>query len=242
MTSDAIIQPRKGKGTPEIGPVAVLAATRSDLKSLCQLFNFADADANPLFISSIFVDSSKNRGISLTGPMVGAPYAVMILETLIAWGARKFVFLGWCGAISKQVKIGDILVPASAIIDEGTSGHYIPDSGHSQPSANMVGSIKNMLGKNGVEFHEGPIWTTDAVFRETREQVQAFQEEGVLAVEMETSAIFSVAEFRSVEAAAMLVVSDELSGSDWEPGFKHKRFQQGRKDACRMVSNLWQII
>ena len=242
MTSDAIIQPRKGKRTPEIGPVAVMAATRNDLKSLCKLFDFTDADVNPLFISSIFVDPRRNGGISLTGPMIGAPYAVMILETLIAWGARKFVFLGWCGAISKQVKIGDIVVPTSAIVDEGTSGHYTPGSGHSQPSPNMVGSIKTMLGKNGVEFHYGPIWTTDAVFRETRDQVQAFQKEGVLAVEMETSAVFSVAEFRSVEAAALLVVSDELSGNDWEPGFKHKRFQQGRKGACKMVSNLCQII
>lgn len=242
MTSEPIIQPRKGKRSPEIGPVAVLAATRNDLKSLCKLFDFVNADANPLFISSIFADPSKNEGISLTGPMVGAPYAVMILETLIAWGARKFVFLGWCGAISKQVKIGDIVLPTSAIIDEGTSGHYTPDRGNSQPSRDMVGSIKAMLRENGVEFHDGPVWTTDAVFRETRDKVQAYQREGILAVEMETSAVFSVAEFRTVEAAAMLVVSDELSGNEWEPGFKHKRFQQGRKDACRMVSNLCQII
>jgi len=166
----------------------------------------------------------------------------MIFETLVAWGASKFIFLGWCGAISKQVKTGDIIVPAAAIIDEGTSAHYLPDMRQSQPSQNIVGNIKTILRESGVQFHEGPIWTTDAVYRETRDQVQSFQNEGILAVEMETSAVFTVAKYRSVEAAAILVVSDELSGNDWEPGFKQKRFQQGRTSACRAVSNLCQIL
>ena len=242
MTSDAIIQPRKGKRTPDIGPVAILAATRNDIISLCNLLDLCEADANKLFISSLYVNPSRNGGISLTGPMIGAPYAIMIFETLVAWGARKFIFLGWCGAISKQVKTGDIIVPTAAIIDEGTSPHYIPDLRQSQPSQNIVGNIKAMFSENDVVLHEGPIWTTDAVYRETRDQVHEFQKKGILAVEMETSAVFSVAKYRSVEAAALLVVSDELYGSDWKPGFKQQRFQQGRTSACRMVSNLCQIL
>ena len=57
---------------------------------------------------------------------MGAPYAVMILETLAAWGAKQVIFLGWCGAISATVSIGDILVPTLAWIDEGTSRAYSP--------------------------------------------------------------------------------------------------------------------
>ena len=242
MTSDAIIQPRKGKGAPDIGPVAVLTATRNDLLSSSQLLGLSESDANPLFISSLYVDPRRNGGVSLTGPMIGAPYAVMILETLIAWGARKFIFLGWCGGISEQVKTGDIIIPTAAIIDEGTSRHYLPETRQSIPSQKIAGNIKAMFREHDVLFHEGPIWTTDAVYRETRDQVQTFQDQGVQAVEMETSAVFTVAKYRSVEAAAILVVSDELSGSDWKPGFKQKRFKQGRTSACRMVSNLCQIL
>ena len=169
MSSDAIIQPRKGKSTPDIGPVAILAATRNDRLALCNLLDLSEADANQLFISSLYVNPSRNGGLSLTGPMIGAPYAVMIFETLVAWGARKFLFLGWCGAISRQVKTGDIIVPTAAIIDEGTSPHYIPDLRQSQPSPNILGNINTVFSENGVGFHEGPIWTTDAVYRETRD-------------------------------------------------------------------------
>jgi purine-nucleoside phosphorylase len=98
------------------------------------------------------------------------------------------------------------------------------------------------LNKNQIDFHAGAIWTTDAVYRETREKVESYQKQGVLAVEMEVSALFSVARFRQVELGAMLVVSDELSALKWRPGFKDKRFVAGRKIACRMVKEACQQL
>jgi len=58
----------------------------------------------------------------VVGPFVGAPYAAMLLETLIAWDVEKIIFFGWCGAISHDVKIGDIIIPThrSIIIKEMT--------------------------------------------------------------------------------------------------------------------------
>ena len=73
-------------------------------------------------VQKIFTDMVGN--FSITGPFIGAPYAAMLLETLIAWGARRIIFLGWCGAVAEEVKIGDIILPTAALIDEGTSGHY----------------------------------------------------------------------------------------------------------------------
>ena len=238
MANDTMIEPRKGKSSPNIGPVAMLAATCNDLIALRKLFDFADADAHKLFNSRLYANPHRHRGLSLTGPMTGAPYAVMILETLVAWGARRFLFLGWCGAISKLVKTGDLIIPTAAVIGEGTSPYYQPDAEQSRPSPEMVTNIKALLSESDLVFHEGPIWTTDAVYRETRQQIQRLQRQGILAVEMETSAVFTVAKYRSVKAAAVLVVSDELSGKDWKPGFKQKRFQQERMRACRMASKL----
>jgi purine-nucleoside phosphorylase len=65
--------------------------------------------------------------------------------------------------------------------------------------------------------------------------VENYQQQGVLAVEMEISALYSVAQFRQVELGGILVVSDELSSFKWRPGFKNQRFVAGRKTACRMV-------
>jgi purine-nucleoside phosphorylase len=216
-----------------------MAATRTDLFSLCEIFNFDKNDFYRLMISRLYFDRLHPDRFSVTGPFVGAPYAVMLLETLIAWGVRKIIFIGWCGAVSEKVKIGDIILPTSAVIDEGTSAHYGQmDTGISRASSSLVSMIRQVLKKNQIDFHAGAIWTTDAVYRETRQLVETRQQDGILAVEMELSALYSVAQFRRVALAGILVVSDELSSLDWRPGFKDKRFVKGRRTAYRVVAEL----
>ena len=90
----------------------------------------------------------------------------------------------------------------------------------------------------GVSARLGTAWTTDAVFRETREEVTHHQRDGVLAVEMECSALFTVGGFRGIEVAALLVVSDDLSSLTWHPGFKDPRFIRGRELACNAIGKL----
>jgi uridine phosphorylase len=236
---DAIINPKRGKKSPELGPVAVMAATQADLSLLCELFHFTENSFQKLFISRLYLDKATTPQISLTGPLVGAPYAAMLLETLIAWGASNIVFLGWCGSISEKVEIGDIIVPSSAIIDEGTSRHYQDkDRRVAFPSEPMLTKLKTLLDQSRTNFHQGPIWTTDAVYRETRQKVEYYQCQGAIGVEMEISALFTVAEFRGIDIAALVVVGDELASSKWRPGYETKNFKQGRETACGVIREL----
>ena len=166
--------------------------------------------------------------------MIGAPYAAMILESLKVWGVSQLLFMGWCGAVSVKVNAGDIIVPDSAMVDEGTSGHYCdPLCLVALPARPLVHQIRLALQHHGASFHEGAVWTTDAIFRETVEKVRHYQNQGALAVEMELSAILTVAAFREMEAAGVLVVSDELSEFQWRPGFKTPAFKAARELACR---------
>jgi purine-nucleoside phosphorylase len=237
--NDAIINPVKPKNAPDLGPVAIMAATRTDLFALCERFNFDKNEFYRAMISRLYFDRMHPDGLSVTGPFVGAPYAVMLLETLIAWGVRRIIFIGWCGAVAKKVKIGDIVLPTSAVIDEGTSVHYGQmDNGVASASPSLVSMMQQILNQNQIDFHAGTVWTTDAVYRETRARVEAHQKDGVLAVEMELSALCAVARFRGVSLAGILVVSDELSALDWRPGFKNERFVQGRRTAYRVVAEL----
>jgi uridine phosphorylase len=203
--------------------------------------DFDDRSYQKLFTSRLYqdhADASAGR-ISITGPVVGAPYAVMVLETLIAWGAKKILFLGWCGSICEKVKIGDLIVATSAIIDEGTSAHYIEKEAKlSFPSAAMLTALDKALQQKQVNFHNGAIWTTDAIYRETSEKVKYFQGQDAIGVEMEISALFTVAQFRGVDLAAMAVVSDELASFKWRPGFKTDAFKHGRQAACTVLKEL----
>ena len=238
-SSDAIIIPKKGKRSPRLGPVAVMAGTESDLIQLCNLFDLDTSAYQKLFTSRLYITGSPEAAFSLTGPLVGAPYAVMVLETLIAWGAKTIIFLGWCGSISQKIKIGDIIVATSAIIDEGTSRHYKEEGHHiSFPSERMVAQLKGGLDRMGVNYHCGSVWTTDAIYRETRDKIEKYQRQEVVGVEMEISALFTVAGFRKVDIGAMVVVSDELASFKWRPGFKTDNFKSGREAACKVVRDL----
>jgi uridine phosphorylase len=235
----AIVRPVKGRHTPDIGLLAVLAATGPDVNLLKKAALFKPERTRPLYAGALYVGAGDNPSFSLCGPFIGAPYGVMMLETLIAWGARRFIFWGWCGAVSTKVRIGDIIVPTGAFIDEGTSKHYLPTRKRvSKPSKKMLHSLTKALSANGTDYHEGLVWTTDGVFRETRQKVLYFRSEGALAVEMEMSALFTVAAFHQVDLAGMLVVSDNLSSLTWKPGFKSEQFKQGRMAAGEIVCSL----
>jgi purine-nucleoside phosphorylase len=102
----------------------------------------------------------------------------------------------------------------------------------------LVSGIRRALNIKNKQYHEGAVWTTDAIYRETREEVAAHQQNGILAVEMEFSALVSVARFRGVDLAGLLVVSDELSSLSWHPGFKQQQFIRSRQSVCRVVKEL----
>ena len=239
-TEDAIIFPRKGKKSLQLGSVAVMAGTETDLVLLCNLLNF-DSRAYRLYTSQLYVANPSTSGPCLTGPFVGAPYAVMVLETLIAWGAQKILFLGWCGSISKKVRIGDIIIPSAAIIDEGTSRHYQNDDTYlSYPSEQMIMRLKAELNQNQIHFHSGTVWSTDGIYRETPKQVEYYQRQGAIAVDMEISALFTVARFRKVGLGAIAVVSDELDSFKWRPGFKMDEFKRGRTAVCKVIKDICQ--
>jgi uridine phosphorylase len=242
-TDDAIIFPKKGKRSPQLGPVGVIAGTEMDLTFLCSLLDFDKTKYQKLFTSRLYVAGQSNADFSLSGPLIGAPYAAMLLETLIAWGVREILFLGWCGSISAKAKIGDIIVPTSAIIDEGTSGHYEEDDNRvSFPSALMVAKLRAELDQKCFNYHHGPVWSTDAIYRETRDKVENYQRQDVIGVEMEISALFTVARFRKVDIGAMVVVSDELASFKWRPGFKMNEFKHGRKAACTVIRDICRKI
>ncbi|MFC1815368.1 nucleoside phosphorylase [Thermodesulfobacteriota bacterium] len=240
---DAIINPVKGKDSPELGPLAVMVASQNDLDFLCRQLNLGRQHGRNFFMSRLFVGNGPRKCLALTGPMIGAPYAVMLLETLIAWGTQKIIFFGWCGAVSPKVKIGDIIVPAAAMVDEGTSRHYAANENlMSGPSQDLLQKIKTTLQDQGLCFHEGLVWSTDAIYRETREKVEHLQGKDVLAVEMEMSAIFSVGRYRQVDVGGILVVSDEVSSFKWRPGFKNSDFKQGRQHAANVICRLLKIL
>lgn len=157
-------------------------------------------------------------GVSVVGGP-GAPNAVLYVEELAAMGARRFVVIGMAGSLQPSAQVGSFVVCTRALRDEGTSFHYLGPAAFARPTAKLVRDLKATLDRHRIPYTSGPTWTTDAPYRETVAEVRRYRREGIVTVEMEASAVFSVARALGREAAALFVVSDLVRERGWEPRF-----------------------
>ncbi len=149
----------------------------------------------------------------------GAPAATMVLEELIALGARRFISIGLAGALNPDLAVGDIVVCSEAVRDEGVSHHYLAPQDRVRPSRPLTTTLQRVLHRTHMRFVTGPSWTIDAPYRETTAEVQHYRSDGVLAVEMEAAALFAVASYRRIDIAAAFVISDLLTDDRWHAQF-----------------------
>lgn len=159
----------------------------------------------------------NGRRLAVLHPRVGAPVSAAMLELMIALGARKFIACGGAGVLDSKIAVGHVIVPNSAIRDEGTSYHYLRPSREVAPHPRALAAIEKTLKRNGVDYIVAKTWTTDAILRETRPRMLARRREGCLTVEMEAAAFFAVAQFRRVQFAQILYGGDDLAGDEWDP-------------------------
>lgn len=149
---------------------------------------------------------------------IGAPGVSMLLEILIALGVKRFMNVGIAGGLQENSHIGDVVVCTSAIRDEGVSYHYLEDpSERALPSEKLTAALIQTLEQDGIHYTQGPTWTTDAFFRETIGEIQHYQQNGVVTVEMEAAALFAISTLRGVDMASGFVISDLVADLVWHP-------------------------
>ena len=157
----------------------------------------------------------RGQRLAVVHPGVGAPLAAAFLEEVIALGCRSFIACGGAGVLESAIAVGHVLIPTSAIRDEGTSYHYLPPGREVAAHPDAVAAIEQALAEHGVEYLLCKTWTTDAIYRETPEKIRRRKAEGCLAVEMEAAAFFAVAAFRGVRFGQMLYGGDDVGGAEW---------------------------
>jgi uridine phosphorylase len=232
---EAIIEPRRGKGDPELDPDAVMVMIPSMLGDLVRDCHAAEIPFSDSALYHLYRSArSRECTIHLAGPFVGAPHAVIGMEKLIAMGATRVWALGWCGSLQPWMTGGQIILPDSAVSEEGTSGHY-PVADTPGPDEGLVRALEQALEQIGLAHTKGPVWTTDAPYRETPDKVTLYQHRGVLAVEMEMSALMTLATYRGVSMAGLLIVSDELFDLKWKPCFSKPLLRNNSREATRAV-------
>jgi uridine phosphorylase len=239
MDEDAVlIEPRKIPGDPKIDHPIVLTLFEPYLEFLRKELKIKKTALARLRFPSMTYCTTRMDGkkISVFGTPLGAPQAAIILERLIAMGARKIFAFGCCGSLQPDLSAGHLVIPTEALSEEGTSIHYpLPDGVAGKADEVIAQICREKCQREGFKVRSGKIWTTDALFRETRRQVKRYAEMGFLAVEMEMSALFTVAAFRQVQLGGLMVVSDELGTLKWKTGFLNPYFWLASKKAAKIA-------
>lgn len=163
---------------------------------------------------------------------IGAPVTAIIAEDLISMGVKDMLLLGSAGGIGRDLSLGDIVLCTKALRDEGTSHHYIENSKFIDSDLAILQDLEK--GIKDIKIKKGPTWSTDALYAETKEELDTYSKEGVLTVEMEASALFSVARKRFARAAAAFMVSDLVNGQSWS-GLKENELEEGFSNLVKIA-------
>ncbi len=152
----------------------------------------------------------EGRDLTICSTGVGCPSATIAVEELSRVGVETFMRVGTTGALQAGIEIGDMVVATGAAKDEGTTKRYEKTAYPAVPTYETLTALIEAAEENEEEIHVGPIATDDAFYAETEEYVEDWEDAGLLAVEMEAAAIFTVARRRGCNAGAICTVDGNL--------------------------------
>ncbi len=183
--------------------------------------------------SPIYEMTFEGKKICIAQGFLGAAGSAGLFEEMIALGIKKFIVCGGAGVLRDDIAFGHIIIPTSAVRDEGLSYHYLPPSREVAANSDAVNAIEKVFLDKGINYVKGKTWTTDAFYRETKDKVALRVSEGCLCVEMEASAFMAVAQFRGVKLGQILYGGDDVSGDEWD-----SRKWQSRSDIRRALTEV----
>ncbi len=172
-------------------------------------FNVLLEDSNYTQGSAFKAASSKKAEVTIIEFGVGSAMAALIGELLAVVQPKAVLFLGLCGAVHPSLSVGDFILPIASVRAEGVSRHFLPPQVPALPTFKVQKFVSQILVEHGHEYRTGTIHSTDFRFWEFDEKFKLnLIEERVLAVEMETAALFTTCFVSKVNIGALLLVSD----------------------------------
>jgi uridine phosphorylase len=151
-----------------------------------------------------------DRELTICSTGIGCPSAAIAVEELANVGVETFIRVGTTGALQSDVEIGDMIVATGAAKNEGTSKRYEDVEYPAVPDYEVLTSLVDSAEANDEEVHVGPIASDDAYYAETDEYVANWEAAGLLSVEMEAAAVFTLARRKGLRAGAICTVDGNL--------------------------------
>jgi DeoD family purine-nucleoside phosphorylase len=157
----------------------------------------------------------KNKRLTVQTTGMGCPSAAIVVEELIQLGVERFIRIGTCGGIGEGVKPLDIIAAVSAAPYDGSTHTYFKG----RPLApyatfSILKTAADIAVSSGINVIFSGVASVDVFYNPSTDYVKTLREQGVSAVEMETSLIYYLANRSKKESASFLLVSDIVGGDD----------------------------
>ena len=167
--------------------------------------------------------------LSVTSTGIGAPSSAIAVEELARVGADTLIRVGSCGAIQPETDIGDLIITAGAVRQEGTSKEYVREEYPAVADYTVVAALVAAAEELGYDYHVGLTASTDSFYagqsregfegflaRDSDEKIEELQRAGVLNFEMEASAILTLASIYGLRAGAVCTVYANRTTGEFE--------------------------
>ena len=181
--------------------------------------NYAESEIASLWCASgrtpVYLIRRGGRKFAFYRTYIGAPITVGLLEdSRVELDCGKYILFGGAGCLDKEIAHGRVMIPTEAYRDEGTSYHYAPASDYIR--IKNAGTVADCMKANGIPHIVGKTWTTDAFYRETKDNFARRKAEGCISVEMECAGVQAACDFRGLELYAFFTGGDLLDAPEWD--------------------------
>lgn len=177
----------------------------------------------------------KGKKVTVGNGGFYAPDSAFVTEILCTGGIKTLVRLGSCGGMKQEMTVGDFVVVDKVIRGDGATRYYVDDNFVPQVDKDISKKLATIFEKQG-KVYQGGCWTTDAMFRETKDIVNSYIEKGAICVDMVTSPFVTISNVYKTKVAAVLVVSDNLLTG--EMGFADFRLFDAEEKMTKTVFEL----
>lgn len=154
----------------------------------------------------------KGKKISIQATGMGMPsFAIYATELIKDFCCTKLIRIGSCGSIQEKIKLRDIILAQGASTDSNMN-RMVFDGKDFSPIANfgLLRKACDYAQNKGMKFHVGNVLTSDIFYNEVEKFYEIWKKYGVLGIDMETAALYTIAAKYGIEALSILMVSDNI--------------------------------
>lgn len=159
-----------------------------------------------------YTGTFNGKRVSVQGTGMGMPsISIYTHELITEYGVKKLIRVGSAGSYQIDVQLRDIVIAMSASTNSNMNNEIFQGETFA-PTASfaLLSQAVTQAQKQDIAVTVGPILSSDAFYRDNSEYYKKWASHGILCVEMETAALYTIAAKYGVEALGILTISDSL--------------------------------